>query len=478
MIEGIAGHTGMERGARRRPADDRVPESAIRDNGIARAAAQAVGIAVTPPFAYGMAVARTGAQNIAMTRAGANRIARASAGAHDVGRTQSRDNQGARLIVIENEGLAAGVEADAAAGGRVSSTGRTRHLNEEDWNGRRRWGQRTLQCRDGHLSEPDQGSGERREYGRVLNVGSGHTGRLRRRMESVAHAAAETAGHARTARAKRAAYPESHANSVSTPRREAHRIAAPAAAAKSGASDTFVKRITRTAPATDAMERTKRPGTGLTSSRTGPGDLIADRGRVARARTPTPGRAEACPSITMTRATPNGGPRTAESAAVASAGAGGTTLMTSHLDGEAVTAAGTDRASGASATAASIAVPGTGATGIARTRTDATGSTGTGLHENTGAEGSRDQREPRGAHGAERHALRTQDRREHDERPVNRDRRATKPLEIPHRPPPQESGNASRSNVPIRRRRSCRRNPGTEYRRKPARRLARTWARV
>ena len=47
----------------------------------------------------------------------------------------------------------------------------------------------------------------------------------------------------------------------------------------------------------------------------------------------------------MTCATPNGGSRTAESAAVTDAGAGSTTLMTSHLDGEAVTIAGTDRAS-------------------------------------------------------------------------------------------------------------------------------------
>ena len=45
-------------------------------------------------------------------------------------------------------------------------------------------------------------------------------------------------------------------------------------------------------------------------------------------------------------------------------------------------------------------MPGTGATGIARTTTDATSSTGAGLHENTGAEGSRDQREPGGAQGA------------------------------------------------------------------------------
>ena len=57
--------------------------------------------------------------------------------------------------------------------------------------------------------------------------------------------------------------------------------------------------------------------------------------------TPTPGRAEACPSIAMTRAAPNGGSRTAESAAVASTGAGGTALMTSHLNGEAVATAGT-----------------------------------------------------------------------------------------------------------------------------------------
>ena len=192
---------------------------------------------------------------------------------------------------------------------------------------------------------------------------------MRRRAEGVADATADTAGRARTARAKRAAYPESHANSVSAPRRDAHRIAAPAAAAKSGAGEACVKRITRTAPGTDAMEHAKRPGTGLTSSRTCPGDLIADRGRVARARTPTPGRAEPCPSIAMTRATPNGGSRTAQSVAVASAGAGGTVLMTSHLDGEAVAAAGTDRASGASTAAASIAVPGAAAAGIARTRT-------------------------------------------------------------------------------------------------------------
>ena len=149
----------MKRGARGRPADDRVPEGAIRDNRIARTGAQPVGIAVTPPFAYGIAVAGAGAQNGAMTRASANRIAGAGAGAHDVRRARTRDNQGAGLIVIEDEGLAGGVEADAAAGGRVSSTARTRNLNEEDGNGRSRCGQRPLEGRDGHLDEPDQRSG-------------------------------------------------------------------------------------------------------------------------------------------------------------------------------------------------------------------------------------------------------------------------------------------------------------------------------
>ena len=339
LVESIARDTGMERGARGRPADDRVAEAAVGDDGIARAAAETVGIAVTAAVAYRMAVARAAAQNVAMTRAGANRIAGAGAGAHDVRRTWARDNQGAGLVVIEDEGLAAGVEADAAAGGRVSGAGRTRHLYVDHGNRRRRSRRTPLGGRDGHEGEPDQRGGKRRERGNVLNVRIGHARRTRRRGEGVAHAAAETSGRAGTAHAKRASYPESHANSVSTARREAHRVAAPAAAAKSGAGDAFVKRITRTAPGTDAIERGNRPRAGMTGSRTSPRDIIAERRGVARARASTPGTAEASPSIAMTGAAPDGGARTAEGAAVASTGPQRTALVTSDLDGDAVTAA-------------------------------------------------------------------------------------------------------------------------------------------
>ena len=345
LVEGISHKGEMVRGTRGGAANDRVPDGATRHNGIAHAAAHAVGIAIAAAFADGMAITRTSTQNIAMTGAGANRIAGAGTGAQDGRRARTRDDQRTGLIVIEDEGLAADIEADAAARWRISSTGRTRHLYRENGNGRRRYGQRALQCRDGHLSEPDQRCGERRKYGRVLNGRARVAGGWRRRPESVAHAAAVTAGRTRTARTKRAAYSEAHANSVATPRREAHRIAAAAAAAKSGAGNARVKRITRTAPTTDAIERASGIGARLTSSGTCPGNLIAHRGRVARARTPTPGNAEAGPSITMTCATPNGGSRTAESAAVTDAGAGSTTLMTSQLDGEAVTMAGPERAS-------------------------------------------------------------------------------------------------------------------------------------
>ena len=337
--EGIARKTGMERGARGRAADNRVPDSAIRYNGISRAGALPVGIAVTPPFADGIAVARACAQNIAMARAGANRIAGPAPGAHDVRRARTRDNQRPGLVVIEHESLTCGVEADAVAGGRVSVTGRSQHLDKEDGNGRRADRQRPLDGRNGHLGEPDQRSGQRREYGRVLNVRARVTGGWRRRAEGVANPTSDTAGRAGTARAIRAAHAESDANSVSTTRRETNGIAAPAAATKSGAGDAFVKRITRTAPGTDAVKRAKRPGTSLTGSGPCPGDLITDRGRITRARTATPGRADASPSVAMAGAAPNRGSRTAESVAVAGAGAGGTGRMSGHLQSETVTAA-------------------------------------------------------------------------------------------------------------------------------------------
>ena len=82
--------------------------------------------------------------------------------------------------------------------------------------------------------------------------------------------------------------------------------------------------------------------------------------------------------MAMPGAAPDRGAETAEGTAVASARPQGTALVTENLNGEAVTAAGTDRGARPVAASAGIAMTGAAAACIARTRADATGGAAAG----------------------------------------------------------------------------------------------------
>ena len=177
----------------------------------------------------GIAVTATVANRMAVARAGADRIAGAGAGADDVHRAGSGNEQGARLVVLEDERMAAGVETNAVARGRDASARRSGHLETNDGNRRRRT----------PLGRGDRGQGqsgklgrEFRDRGRVLRVGLERAGRTRHRAKGAADTMAETWRHAGTAGSKRAAYPEAEADRAATAGRETDDIAAPAAAAR------------------------------------------------------------------------------------------------------------------------------------------------------------------------------------------------------------------------------------------------------
>ena len=282
MVEGIAGDTEMEGGARGRAANDRIAEAAVEDDGIAATAAQTVGIAVASAVAQRIAVPRAGAQNVAMTRAGTDRIAGAGTGAHHVGRPRAGNNQGAGAVIVEDERLLPDIESDAAAAGHVGNAARSRHLDTDQRDGSSRAGRRPLRPRDGHLGEAEQLRRRARERRNGLKARVGHARRTRPRTEGVSHTAAAAPGHAGTADTKRAADAEADANSVSAAQREAQRIAAAAASAKSRAAHAVLERIACTAPATDTIEYANRPRTGVAGPRTGTEDVIAGRGGIAR----------------------------------------------------------------------------------------------------------------------------------------------------------------------------------------------------
>ena len=319
MVEGIARDTEMEGGARGRPANDRITDTAVEDDGIAATAAQTVGIAVASAVAERIAVARAVTQNVAMTRAGTDRIAGAGAGAHHVGRPRAGNNQCARAVIVEDERLLAEIESDAAAAGDVGNAAASRNLDTDQRDGSSRGGRGPLRGRDGHLDKSEQLRRRGRKPRNGLKGRGGHARRRRPRTEGVSHAAAAAPGRTESADTKRTADAKAHANSVAATQREAQRIAAPAASAKSRAAHAVLERVTRSAPATDAIEHTNRPRPGVAGSRTGAEDVIAGRGRIARPGASTPSRADAGPSIAMPGAAPYGGARNAEGAAVASA---------------------------------------------------------------------------------------------------------------------------------------------------------------